>query len=88
MRLHGANYSILIYSICRGFNFYKIRLVYITYVSNLFREVIPAWYDPILRQHELEVAFNGLRRFFIRVCSITWLGLFVCLEFFPSPRFA
>ena len=71
-RLHGANYRIWIYSIYRGFGSYKIRLVLLIHISNLFRGVIAAWYDPLLSRHGLVVAFTGLRGFF-------YLG------FFPSP---
>ena len=63
-RLHGTNYHIWIYSIYRGFGSYKIRLVLLIHISNLFRGVIAAWYDPLLSRHGLVVAFTGLRGFF------------------------
>ena len=57
-------------------------------MSNLFWEVIAAWYDLLLSRHVLVVAFTGLHGF------LNWgvfhhLVWFVCLVgCFPSPNFA
>ena len=49
-RLHGATYHIWIQFTYRGLKFDKINLFWLIYVSNLFRWVIAAWYEPLLIQ--------------------------------------
>ena len=55
------------------------------YINNLFQGVIAAWYDTLLSQNGLVVAFTRLRGFLIGVCSITrfpehLLEVFLSLE--------
>ena len=54
-------------------NLYKIRLVWVIYICDLFREVIAACYVPLISQHGLVVALTVICAFLIGLWSITLL---------------
>ena len=63
-----------------------MKLIYIISIGFLFQGVVTVWYEPMLSQCGLLVAFTGLCGFFIGVWSITLLvlssvhGLFIFIK--------